>query len=106
MTVRDAVREFARLGPLPAEDDSSEDAERKIDEAERGLLAITRPVTDDEAALLVRCFGPDNCFGLAWTLLHLVETAPSLPVSSPPPEDANPWLRRLWRRYLTTQPEH
>ena len=58
-----------------------------------------RPVTDDEAALLIRCFGPDDCFGLAWTLLHLIETAPGrLPLKAEPSPAENEWVRRLWDR--------
>ncbi|MEU0382903.1 hypothetical protein [Streptomyces chartreusis] len=47
-----------------------------ISETQRLLERIPKPVTDDEAQALATLFGPDNCFGLAWTLLHLIETAP------------------------------
>jgi hypothetical protein len=33
------------------------------------LDSITPPVTDAEAEALVLLFGPDDGFGLAWTLL-------------------------------------
>lgn len=66
---------------------------------EQALRAITKPVTDEEARLLVTCFGDDDCFGLAWTLLHVVETAPSpIPVTEPAP-NSNMWLLLLWKRY-------
>ncbi|MGW1028854.1 hypothetical protein ACWD4J_35120 [Streptomyces sp. NPDC002577] len=61
MTVRDEVRDFCRLGRLPPEDDDSVDADDKLDERQRSLHAIAAPVTDEEARLLVRCFGDDNC---------------------------------------------
>lgn len=98
--IRDQVREFVRLGcPLPSEQDNTEEGDEAFDEMERALHAIEKPVTDEEARLLVTCFGDDDCFGLAWTLLHLVESAPSPVVNSRPPDDANAWISRLWMRY-------
>jgi hypothetical protein len=99
MTIRDEVREFHRFGPLPSEQDEAEDADERIQEAERLLHSIEPPLTDDEARLLVGSFGEDNCFGLAWTLLHLIETAPSPMVTAEPPEGSNPWVERLWIGY-------
>ena len=42
-------------------------------------------------------FGPDSCYGVAWLLLHLIETAPHCPIEEPPADDANEWIRRIWR---------
>lgn len=98
MAIRDQVQRFVELGPLPSEDDNSEDDDAQIDNFQQALHAIERPVNDAEAALLSGSFGTDNCFGLAWTLLHLIETAPRhLPLAEPA-ADANPWIRRLWVR--------
>jgi pimeloyl-ACP methyl ester carboxylesterase len=96
MTVRAEVLAFVDLGRLPSEDDESDDADEKLEQAERRLHAIERPVSGEEAQLLVNCFGDDNCFGLAWSLLHLVESAPG-PVVSGPSE--NMWMDSLWQRY-------
>jgi len=95
-TVRAQVRAFIELGMLPDEETAEED---DLEERERLLHQITRPVTDEEARLLVGCFGIDNCYGLAWTLLHLIETAPTFRVDVEPPPGANEWLVRLWRRH-------
>jgi hypothetical protein len=93
MSVRQAVADFVKLGPLP-DDDASEET---ITKHHLALEHIKRPVTDEEAELLVKCFGPDDCYGLAWTLLHLIETAPGgIPIKEPPSEKDNEWLRRLW----------
>ncbi len=102
MTIRDEVREFCRHGPLPSEQDDSEHADADLEMRQQLLHAIAAPVTDEEARLLMTCFGGDNCFGLAWTLLHLVESAPTPPVTSEPPEDSNPWITLLWLRYRNT----
>lgn len=95
MTIRNAVSDLVALGPLP--DENADEA--VIARHQVCLGKISRPVSDEEAALLIGLFGPDECYGLAWTLLHLIESAPGgVPMSSPPTEDANEWRRRLWAR--------
>lgn len=95
--IRDAVREFVALGPLPSEFDESVPVEQ-IAQHQALLEQIPRPVNDDEAKRLLTAFGNDDCFGLAWTLLHVIETAPHTPVDSPPSDNANEWVRRIWLR--------
>ncbi|MBT2442868.1 hypothetical protein J7E93_22725 [Streptomyces sp. ISL-36] len=102
MTIRDEVHEFMRLGPLPSEEDDSEEGDEAFEELTNALHAIEKPVTDEEAQLLLGAFGDDECFGLAWTLLHLVESAPTAPVTAEPPEGSNEWIERLWIRYRNT----
>ncbi|GAA0373281.1 hypothetical protein GCM10009541_14610 [Micromonospora gifhornensis] len=97
--VREEVLAFRRVAPLPSEDDESEGADERLEECQRLLLEIQGPVSDAEAQILAECFGKDNCFGLSWTLLHLVETAPMWAVNSPPADGANPWIEYLWIRY-------
>ncbi|MFI6875467.1 hypothetical protein ACIBL6_18700 [Streptomyces sp. NPDC050400] len=67
-----------------------ESSEEEIDRRDGQLRAIARPVTREEAKALVSCFGPDDCYGVAWTLLHLIETGPN-PVlaTAPGPEATN-----------------
>lgn len=92
--VREIVREFVELGPLP---DSLAD-EPVIARHQAALMRITRPVSVEEAAQLLGCFGPDDCYGLAWTLLHLIESAPGGAPLAGPPDTSNEWLQRLWAR--------
>jgi hypothetical protein len=95
MSVRPEISEFAALGPLPG----SSASEELIAKYERCLARISGPVSDDEATLLVHSFGPDDCYGLAWTLLHLIESAPGgTPLKEQPASGANEWLQRLWAR--------
>lgn len=95
MGIRQEVEEFVRLGPLP----DSNASEETIALHQGRLERIKRPVTDEEAALLINMFGPDDCYGLAWSLLHLIESAPGgSPIRSEPSSSANEWLRRLWDR--------
>ncbi|GIE98160.1 hypothetical protein Ari01nite_56250 [Paractinoplanes rishiriensis] len=93
------VRAFVQLGPLPSELDDSEDGDEAFEARERALLAVEPPVSAEEADLLLGAFGEDDCFGLAWTLLHLVESAPAPAVSTAPPAGSNPWIIRLWQRH-------
>ncbi|WP_043173372.1 hypothetical protein [Streptomyces sp. NRRL B-24484] len=92
--MRPETAAFTAGGPLPDEDAHEDEIARRV----RQLEAISRPVTAEEAARLAECFGPDDCYGVAWSLLHLVESGPGpLPVVEPA-ADANEWHHRLrWR---------
>ncbi|RYD90798.1 MAG: alpha/beta hydrolase, partial [Sphingobacteriales bacterium] len=41
------------------------------------IQGITKPLTLEESVALARLLGNDYCFGLAWTVIHLIETAPA-----------------------------
>jgi hypothetical protein len=94
--MRAEVRAFTADGPLPGSDASVEEIERR----EKQLTAILMPVTAREARALVACFGPDDCFGMAWSLLHLIETCPNPVLRVEPAPEANWWERRLWQRIV------
>jgi hypothetical protein len=95
MSVRQVVEDFVELGPLP----DSRASEETIGAHQTLLARITPPLTGDEAAAVISSFGPDYCYGLAWTLLHLIESAPGgVPIKERPPETANAWIKRLWAR--------
>jgi len=93
--LRPEVERLVLLGSLPAEAGA---VVSKIEEFQRALEAIAPSVSTEEAERLTTVFGPDDCFGLAWALLHLIESAPELPLRSEPPSDANEWIRDLWSR--------
>lgn len=83
--VRRQVSDFIALGKLPSEDGEPDEAlEEAVEQAGALLDLIERPVSDEEAHALAECFGQDVCFGLAWSLLHLIETAPSARTNQPP----------------------
>ncbi|MEV0742006.1 hypothetical protein AB0I51_40090 [Streptomyces sp. NPDC050549] len=88
------VRTFVAGGPLPDWDASEEENDRR----DRQLVAIPKPVTAEEALVLVSCFGPDDCYGVAWTLLHLIETGPNPVLTARPAHDATEWHQRLYDR--------
>jgi hypothetical protein len=79
--------------------DRSERVAEDVDRRYAALTAIKPPVTEEEATLLLNSFGRDECFGLAWALLHLIESAPAAASSVAKPDaTANEWIRRLWDR--------
>ncbi|MFJ5078461.1 hypothetical protein ACIP8Z_28200 [Streptomyces sp. NPDC088553] len=94
MSVRCEVEDLIGAGALPSEDASEEE----IAEAQRLLENIAAPVSDEEAQELALCFGPDNCYGLSWTLLHLIETAPGAQQANYPRNVENPWVQLLTAR--------
>ncbi len=93
MTVRKCVEEFVKLGALR---ESGIATEHDLDQRVTMLKMITAPVTDEEALALYESFGPDECFGVAWTLLHLTETAPNYPRPPEPTFQRSAWLRTVW----------
>jgi hypothetical protein len=77
--MRDEILQLVDLGPLPSEN-SEMATEERLRLYEQLLHSIQEPITDDEACALIELFGPDSCFGLAWSILHLIETAPGWPI--------------------------
>jgi hypothetical protein len=93
--IRTEIVELVELKAFPASDDVELDV---IQTQERLLRAILVPVTEEEARQLITLFGPDDYFGMAWTLLHLIETAPNWPLMDCLSDDSNEWVVRLRRR--------
>ena len=87
------VANLVEKGPLPP---SISDLPT-IREWQHALEKITAPVSDEEAIALVALFPKveDECFGLAWTLVHLIETAPHWPLPDCLHDKKNPWIVRL-----------
>lgn len=97
--VRDEILQLQALGAMPSEIEMIGNVQ--VVKAYQDLLeAITRPVTDDEARILMGLFGEDgdSCFGLKWSVLHLVETAPGWPLMDCLPDIENEWIQRLRNR--------
>jgi hypothetical protein len=94
MPVRETVEALVAAGPLPSEDAPPMD----IEQIQRLLEQVAAPVSDAEAHLLAGIFGPDNCFGLSWTLLHLIETAPGARTADYSIHAENEWIQLLRAR--------
>jgi hypothetical protein len=90
--MRHEVMDLIELGPMPA---GTIDADPALIDRYADLLGrITCPVTNEEACALVKLFGPDDCFGVAWTVLHLIETAPNWPIQECLNDTSNEWVQR------------
>ena len=90
-----AVFELVGLGTLPI---SSAATVAELHAFEVQLSKVQAPVTNEEAAALVSLFGPDDCFGLAWSLLHLIETAPGWPLLDVLDGGKGEWIALLRER--------
>jgi hypothetical protein len=94
---REAVRTLASYAPLRGESQYTPDDVERVQVA---LQRITPPITLVEAMALLPLLdreNEDDLFGLIWTLVALLETAPGWP----PPELASlPELKRPWFKIL------
>ncbi|ADV62992.1 hypothetical protein Isop_2418 [Isosphaera pallida ATCC 43644] len=91
--MRPEIHQLVGKGRLP----SSTSSIPIIEEWQTALEKIKPPLSDEEAVALSKLFpnSEDECFGLAWTLVHLVETAPSWPIQACLQDKSNPWIVRL-----------
>jgi hypothetical protein len=97
--MRESVDDFLALGPLPSERATATQIKRH----QEALEAIAVPVSLAEANALAEMFGPDDCFGLSWTLIHLIETAPGWVLEAEIPEGETPGLQHLRTRIRNAQ---
>jgi len=101
--MREEVKQLFKLGPLPSTDEAlaaPAQFEDTLGKFERLIGALRKPVTNEEAGALVTLFGPDECFGVAWTLLHLIESAPGWPIKECLKDEQKEWVKRLRERAL------
>jgi hypothetical protein len=90
--MRDAIKELLSLGPFP----SSHEVKIDVIKRQEALLRTIRgPISDEEAKYLITLFGADDYFGLAWTVLHLIESAPGWPIEECLANKSNEWVARL-----------
>jgi hypothetical protein len=93
--MQQAIIALLELGPLPS---SATVTTVTVQAFEDRLSKVQTPVTDEEACALVKLFGPDDCLGLAWTLLHLIETASGWPFKGTLDTLEGEWIERLRER--------
>jgi hypothetical protein len=86
------VEEIVALGRLPDSAGASVEALQRLEDLFR---RIRTPLTNDEARALMGGFGTDDCFGMAWSLLHAIETAPGWPLADVLGNIDNEWIERL-----------
>lgn len=99
--MRRGVQELIQLGPMPTDGESEDQPARAARwEQLAGELFNAGDVTDAEAAELVRLFPQDgtDSFGVAWTLVRVVESAPSWPLCEAIADASGPWPELLKQR--------
>ena len=95
--MRPEVVHLLVLGTLPLEDAATTEILREI---QSRYQSIARPVSDDEAKALVKMFNVDGCFGLASSLMHLIETSPNWPIAECLANAGNEWVVKLRQRAI------
>jgi hypothetical protein len=94
--MRDTARNVVALGHLPADAELDAPTARRYEEA---LKAVEHRPSRDEALALVALLPPDasTSFGLAWTLVHIIESSPAWPLADAL-DDRNHWVSLLRER--------
>lgn len=99
--IRPSVAELVQLGPMPTDDEATNQPVRAARwEQLVGELYSEGNVTDEEAACLVELFPGDDSdsFGVAWTLVHVIESSPSWPDVAALARANGPWADLLRQR--------
>ena len=73
IVMRKEVEQLALMGAMSDEADERITA-ALVDEYADLLGKIVKPVTLDEAHILIKLFPPTALYGIEWTLLHLIES--------------------------------
>lgn len=73
IVMRKEVEQLALMGAMPDEADERITA-ALVDEYADLLGKIVKPITLDEAHILIKLFPPTALYGVEWTLLHLIES--------------------------------
>jgi hypothetical protein len=99
--MRVGISQVVALGQLP--DEALAEVTR-VQTFETALAQVESPLTDEEALALLSVFPSDesSCFGLAWSVLHLIETAPGWPLAQARLLATNPWVRSMLERAAPT----
>lgn len=98
--MQNCIKQLVELGKFPTADESVRDphGQEHIEEVERLIKSISCPVSNEEALALSKVFGEDGYFGLAQTLMHIIETAPNWPLQQVFENNENEWIRMLKHR--------
>lgn len=90
------VCDLVMLGELPRADEAEPEF---LERFQSLLLDVVRPVTDEEAIELAKLLGPDDCYGIAWTLVHILEEAPGWPLKQAILAAPSEWIDVLESRW-------
>jgi hypothetical protein len=100
--MRSELEQLLSLGPLTSE--FAPDV-ALLEQQENLVLALTAPATDEEARAAMALFGADGCFGLAWAVLHFVESAPGWPIRECMADESSYWVGVMRERSANAAPD-
>jgi len=85
---------------MPSDGEGPDEA--RIESWVNALDAIEAPLSDEEAAALLACFPPDDStvYGVAWSLLHAIESAPYSASFLERLDDRSPWVIYMRERAI------
>src|SRR5258708_1889066 len=94
--IRDAVASLSTRGTLPGSNASA----KEIQQYEQLIREVHPPLSDDEAALLMEILraDDDDTYGLAWSLIHLIESARGRPLDICLTANQGEWIQILRQR--------
>jgi hypothetical protein len=95
--MRQSVNELIKMGSLPSEESYDIDFIQKYQNI---LHNIQPPLSNEEATKLITFFGNNESYGLAWSLLHLIESSADFSVDKQLLENGNPWIQLLIKRTI------
>jgi hypothetical protein len=87
--------QLTQLGPFPSETSVTPEI---VDSYFELIDTISPPVSLDEAKSLLTLFGTDPFFGVAWTLVHLIESCPEWSAEALANVDDHLWITLLRKR--------
>jgi hypothetical protein len=96
--VRQEIAILQSLGPLPDEQSLIKNKSFELLNRYEDLIkSIDPPITEEEACALTALLPNDDSsvFGFAWSLLHLIETAPGWPAPGCLEKTENYWIKFL-----------
>jgi hypothetical protein len=71
------IFELSKMGSLP--DESAEIADGVLERYDELFQQIKSPLTEAEAVVIARLFPPVACFGMEWTIVHMLERSENWP---------------------------
>ena len=94
--VRAVIARLGLLGPLPEEDDDIADG--VLEQYDALLQRLVDPLTATHAEVLAGLFPQSECFGMEWTLVHLLENSGGWPSAALAAVNSERWREVLVER--------
>jgi hypothetical protein len=94
--VRADIARLGLLGPLPEED--AEIVDGVLEQYDDLLQRLVEPLSASEAEVVAGVFPQSACFGMEWTLVHLLENSEGWPSGALDAVNSERWRQVLAKR--------